>query len=578
MRTTVASLVAVCVAVLSALACGAAAGGLQPWIATFSLLLGGGAGIWAWWRMRYLPPALPVKGWAAWAVVVVFTLFALRAFGWVIFFKDNSIAFLSPNNLGDLSLHLTYIHYFANGAPLWPANPIFADGALHYPIGVDFFNSLLLLSGVDTVRGLVWAGLLGSLATAIMLWRWGGAFALAGFLFNGGTAGLAFFATRELADFQDKVAWKSIPLALFVTQRGLLYAIPVGLALLWSWRARFLKDQRGLPFAVELLLYASMPLFHLHTFLFLSAMLGAWGGYALIQSDRGQFRAIFTLVAAAFLPATALIWLLTGGSPGGKGIHWLPGWMQDPDHPVAFWFTNFGFWPLAVVTLIGWLIYHAQRGEREAEIDLTIVFPAVTLFFIGCFVMFAPWEWDNTKLFLWCYLAILPPLWRLLTATRFRAIACVLLFFSGALSLVGGLDGSHDGYPLAQRSELDDLQAALALYPDLPVTATFACAPTFNHPLLLLGRKVVLGYEGHLSSHGIEYGLQKEHLIALLHGAPGWEEHARALGAQALYWGPLEQEQYGTDAPTQWRDVAPLLAQGPWGALYDLRPPLARKE
>ena len=69
---------------------------------------------------------------------------------------------------------------------------------------------------------------------------------------------------------------------MFVTQRGLLYAIPAGVLLLWHWREKFFRQgaqgQEGrrsgpLPFWVELSLYASMPLFHVHTFLALSIVL-----------------------------------------------------------------------------------------------------------------------------------------------------------------------------------------------------------------------------------------------------------------------------------------------------------------
>ena len=51
-----------------------------------------------------------------------------------------------------------------------------------------------------------------------------------------------------------------------------------GLLLLASWRTRFLRDGSGerLPIWGEVLLYASMPVFHLHTFLALSFVLACW--------------------------------------------------------------------------------------------------------------------------------------------------------------------------------------------------------------------------------------------------------------------------------------------------------------
>src|SRR5207244_11624853 len=107
-----------------------------------------------------------------------------------------------------------------------------------------FVNALLCLIHVDLIRGLVWTGLLASLATFYAFFRWAGTFGVAGFLFNGGIAGFQFFKTLKFLDYQgDKtIAWKSIALSMFVTQRGLLYAIPAGLLLLWHWREKFFRS------------------------------------------------------------------------------------------------------------------------------------------------------------------------------------------------------------------------------------------------------------------------------------------------------------------------------------------------
>ena len=122
------------------------------------------------------------------------------------------------------------------------------------------------------------------------------------------------------------------------------------------------------------------------------------------------------------------------------------------------------------------------------------------------------------------------------------------------------------GCILANRAELDRLALPLR---QIPVTATFACLPTFNHPLLLLGHKVVAGYEGHLWSHGIDYTARFAALESLLRGEPGWQTRARQLGVDYLFWGSREQQKYG--GPTPWKATAPIVAQGPWGVIYDLR-------
>src|SRR5437899_6773193 len=217
-----------------------------------------------------------------WILAGFFVIFAVRSFCWLLFADGTELKIQSPMNLGDLGLHITHISLFANGVRLWPSNPIYVfSHHLRYPAGIDLFNALLLKIDVDLIRGLVWVGLVSSVATFYAFYRWGGGFAVAGFLFNGGLAGFQFLRDFKFVDYQDvnNIAWKSIPLTMFVTQRGFLYAIPAGLLLLWHWREKYFRAEQDrrragpLPFWVELSLYASMPLFHVHTFMALSIAL-----------------------------------------------------------------------------------------------------------------------------------------------------------------------------------------------------------------------------------------------------------------------------------------------------------------
>src|SRR5256886_56845 len=262
--------------------------------------------------------------------LAIFAMFAVRSFCWLLFWDGNEMKIQSPMNLGDLGLRVTHINFFANGVRLWPSNPIYALGNhLRYPAGIDFFNALLLKANVDLIPGLVWVGLLASIATCYAFYRWGGAFAIAGFLFNGGLAGFQFLRNFKFVDYQDvnNIAWKSIPLTMFVTQRGLLYAIPVGLLLLWHWREKYFRrgtqhqssSAKGqsnasaartsdpLPFWVELSLYASMPLFHVHTFMALSIVLACF----FVAGDPQIRGHTLTLLLSALIPATCFVSLIS---------------------------------------------------------------------------------------------------------------------------------------------------------------------------------------------------------------------------------------------------------------------------
>jgi hypothetical protein len=514
-------------------------------------------------------PRVAEKSWADWAVFVLFTLFALRAFLWLVFTDGDEIRVLSPNNLGDLSLHLTYIRQLAGGTAWWPENPIYALAPLTYPLGMDLFNALWVLVGADVFRSLIWVGLGGAALCGVSLWRWGGAFTLLGFLCNGGWLGWQFFTRFELTDFQSEAAWKSLPLATLVTQRGLLFAIPAGLALLSSWRARFFKPTPDstpdapdgpLPFWVEALLYSSLPLFHLHTFLFLSFTLGIW--FVVYGPARA---AVLKLVGVALLPASLLVALVTGNFRAGSGMGIQPGWMQGDSSFFVFWGENFGVLPV----FVGLLLWRIARG-RTTLWPAALALPALLMFGLCCFVRFSPWEWDNTKLMLWSYLAVLPLLWSELLAHRtaaVRALCVTVLFFSGFISLLGGLDATHQGYPIGVRSELDGVAKAVA---GIPFSERFVAAPAFNHPLLLNGRSLAMGYDGHVWSHGHDLPTRRAQVRDILNGEENWRAQAQLLGVRYVFWGAREEEAF-PHSKRPWETEGRCVAQGEWGGIYDLR-------
>ncbi len=524
-----------------------------------------------------------------WILAACFAIFAFRSFCWLLYIDGDELKIQSPNNLGDLALHITYIKNFANGVSLWPDNPIYVFSKLRYPAGIDLFNALLCCLHVDLTRSLVWTGLVASLATFYAFYRWGGSFAVAGFLFNGGIAGFQILRSSTFLKFLDyqgdkAIAWKSIPLAMFVTQRGWLYAIPAGLLLLWHWREKYGaetrpdRDRALLPFWAELSIYASMPLFHVHTFLALSAVLVC----LFLCGDTLMRRHIAILIASAFVPATFFVWSISDNFHAASMLDWNPGWvMHDPElgRPTIFqfWFTNFGiFIPLVLCLLAvcGWRLRKSGINWNEKlPKEIAFLLPAAAIFISGLLFKFAPWEWDNLKLMIWAYFLVLPFLWTDLIARwplEARVAVCIALFASGFISLFGGLAAGRTGFGFANRAELDEVGAVVQ---NVPVEARFAAYPLYNHPLLLQGRKVVLGYPGHLWTQGFNYEGTENQLRQLMEGAENWRETARGLRARYLFWGREEKTNYSTST-RPWEKVAWLIASGDWGAIYDLeRPP-----
>ena len=502
-------------------------------------------------------------------IAAFFVVFALREFSQLIFVVNDSIRVLSRNNLGDICLHLTHINYLGSNPRFWPDNPIFAFDKLRYPIGINFFNAELAQVGIEPQAGIILVALFGSLVTLRALFLFNGSFGVAAFLFNGGLAGFLFFQSLALKDYQQDLAWKSIPLAMFVTQRGLLYAIPAGLVLLHHWRTTLFQRHldRGLSFWAEWLLYSTMPLFHLHTFLFLSFLLLCW----FLFGDPNWRSHLIKLVLFSLIPAALWVYCITGFSKG-NAIGWKPGWMTDPHQPSWwFWPLNFGFFLPAAIGLSIYLCLPTKPLLNDAKQTLRLFFfPSALVFLACCFVKFAPWEWDNTKLFFWAYLVILFCLWEAglkrwpLLA---RAPALFVLFFSGFISLIGGVLADSQGFEIGHASEWRQVSDATRAFPPEVV---FAIYPTYNHPLLVNGHRVVMGFPGHLWSHGLDYGPIEAKLQSLMESDSGWQTTAKELGVTYLFWGPREQANY-PQSEKEWETTCKVVAEGSWGRIFDLR-------
>ncbi|MCC6278369.1 MAG: hypothetical protein IT289_10695 [Oligoflexia bacterium] len=483
---------------------------------------------------------------------------------------------LNVNNYGDLPLHLTYINSFVKGLTFWPQNPIYALDKLHYPVGMDFFSSLLSVMGVSLERSLPLVGFFMGILLVWALWSWAGAFGIGAFLFSGGLAGLTIFGQGVLRDFQAEVAWKSLPLALYVPQRGFLYAFPLGLTLLWAWKARFVDRSAKTPFWLEGLLWGLLPLFHIHSFIAVSLIFAIWTVW------QRAFKEALPIFAVAVLPATLEVLFLTEYFRQASLLWFKAGWLFKPQEIffigdaqsgavlkvfngllnfVYFFFNNFGFY----IPLTAFAVYFAHQNKRK---DLALLlYPGLGIFFLCFFVMFAPWEWDNTKVMVWGYLLILPALKEILETQikpTARAILLVALYFSGVVSILATYNSSQTGVEVYNREEVD--QVCEALKP-LKQSDVVAVVQTFNHPVAICGQQVLLGYGGHLWSHGIKAAPIEEKLRKVMNGDDGWQMLVKELNIRYIFWGTREKDQF-RESKKPWALESSIFKSGTWGHIY----------
>ena len=107
------------------------------------------------------------------------------------------------------------------------------------------------------------------------------------------------------------------------------------------------------------------------------------------------------------------------------------------------------------------------------------------------------------------------------------------------MCVVGGLKGNDGGGYGLERHEVDAVAFAVR---KLPIEERFAAAPEYNHPLVFCGRKLAMGYNGHLYSQGVGLHAIGSEPALLMLGQPEWGQCASKLRVRYLYWGAREEQ------------------------------------
>jgi hypothetical protein len=488
-----------------------------------------------------------------------FFVFCFRQFAWIYFQRDGSFFTLDVNNIGDLPLHLTFIEQIARGVKLLSLNPIYPYEKLHYPIGSDLITACFLKIGLTLDRVLPLMGLILSVSLGWALFLWSRGFALGAFLFSGGLGGFEIFSTHILKDYHASLAWKNIVLTLLVPQRGFLIAFPAGLWLLWSWREKFFYKKSGLNLFIEGVLYGTLPFFHFHTFIFLSALL------LVFTLASRNIKVGSKIVAAGLIPGTYFTLLITENFRQSSLIWIEKGWWIKDQNIIGFFLTNYGlFFPLVFLSF-----FIALKQPRQKYFEVVSIIAGLSFFTVCLFVMFAPWDWDNTKLMVWCYILMLPAIDAMTILPlpiAGRIVAYAVFFFSGAVSLLSSYTPANPGYALGSQAELEQV---CSIVKKLDPLSIFATAPTFGHPVSLCGGPIAAGYEGHLWSYGIKSEKVVSALKRFMLGQDDYKKIAGDLQIRYVFWGSREVKEYpGSPLPELLIDKS--IAEGNWGKIFDL--------
>ena len=281
-----------------------------------------------------------------------------------------------------------------------------------------------------------------------------------------------------------------------------------------------------------------LPLVHAHSFV---VVMVVGGCIALLQR---RWRDWITFAFVASVIALPQMWWSTHNSAvdAGKFFEWQFGWDHGQENPFWFWLKNTGlFIPLTLAALL-W----RHDGKALVSRKLMVFYLPFTLCFIIPNVLkMAPWIWDNIKVLFYWWLAsaplvalLLARLWR--QGIVKRAIAVCLL---ACVTLAGGLDVAA----IVLRSNeygiftAPGIQFAELIKREAAPQAVVIHAPVHNHPVFLTGRRSLMGYPGHVWTHGLEFGPRESEIRRVYAGAPDANAILRKYGVDYAVVSPLEK-------------------------------------
>jgi hypothetical protein len=524
------------------------------------------------WTRRLTSPGHP------WPLVAIFLLCA----AWTVPFFGNAYQY-RPDGLyagyiniwGDWAAHLSFTGSFAYGHNFPPEFPIDPGNHLGYPFMMDFFAANLVPLGSSLTSSLVLtSGLLGLAFPAVMYLaasrfaggRAGGAIATVVFLMSGGVGFvylLGDLATRGLTvlshlpreytlDRELNFQWLNPVLAYLVPQRTTLFGFSLALiVLLLVWTAT--REELGWPaYLFAGVVAGLMPAFHVHAWGTVVALSAFW----FLFTRRREWLAFF--VPGFVLAAPVLVWMWPPANNsycsdvgGFFGYCLEPGWLSYTDIkrdgllwavPDFLW-----FWIKNTSMLIP-LIIAGHLVNRWIPTRFATWFAPMWLWFaVPSVIVLQPWDWDNTKFFIFFALlgsivagAVLAALFKRGAAgSVVAAVMLVVMVLSGGLDLARARDTTVSSY---QFVDTRGLQLADWVRSHTPTDAIFVVADEHNSPIpTLSGRRVMIGYPGWLYTYGLaDYGQKTTDAQLILQGDPSTPELLKMYHVSYVLIGPQE--------------------------------------
>jgi hypothetical protein len=460
---------------------------------------------------------------------------------------------------GDYCFHISVINSFVYRNNFPPQYPVMLDASMAYPPLVDFLSSILMETGFDLRSSIIIPNVL--FQVSLLCWIASLAIRITGRKNVGLLSALLFFFSSNLGvlyAFTDIAKYGFVNWMLNLPTDysgsgisplpGIRFGNPV-VVMLMPQRASSLG--MGISIIAYALIFHAirsgesfreiflsgfltglLPSIHPHSFLTVSIIFFLES--VLFKKNLKFFT--FFLTPMVILAFPQLLYIRTQVVAGfvGSSI----GWLEENtvkimslnwDTPVGvlisalrsisilafFWFMNIGL----ILIPFAFGFFKTSRFVRSFSL------PYLLVFLLGNFVRFQPWDWDNYKIFLHCYILILTitsfgileflkilreglrkasntHMQRLKVMLGYTFLA-IVLFFSTASGFLSHAKVFQEDLLMWPKA---DVEFAEWVRDNTPPESIFLTGTHFLNPIpTLAGRQIVLGYEGWLWSHGIRW-------------------------------------------------------------------------
>jgi hypothetical protein len=176
--------------------------------------------------------------------------------------------------------------------------------------------------------------------------------------------------------------------------------------------------------------------------------------------------------------------------------------------------------------------------------------PFLLWFLVPNLLSLAPWPWDNIKVLIYWSLASCPLVAVMLAylfTRRFAVLPATLIFI--ALTLAGALDVLRALSPMENTRLFgkEAMEVASILREKTPPRSVILHAPIHNSVVALSGRQSVMGYPGHLWTHGIDYRQREADVLSVYRGGQETSDTLSRFKVDYLIVGPVERSQFQAD-------------------------------